>query len=207
MTDYEAKIIQLLKENGNCIDGFNNLLKLGGFNPNTLEKYLKSMKKRHLIEVTEIDRKSKRYCIPNNSFEWTATNFFNEFNSITNDLKTKDPTDKEKILLIASDIRMAFQTLGNIVAIQLYEEHVSRDHTKVQEIEKLKSDIWKRIELNLEQLSVNDRIKVLSALITKPTPPLSLDEYRKTHQSSSKIPTGTIRATLKIVPPSEKGAS
>lgn len=204
MTDYEAKIIQLLKENCNCIDGFNNLLKLGRFNPNTLEKYLKSMKKRHLIEVTEIDRKSKRYCIPNDSFEWTATNFFKEFDSITNDLKTKDLTDKEMILLIASDIRLAFQTLGNIVAIQLYEAHVSQDDKKVQAVEDLKRDLWKRIELNLRQLSVNDRIKVLSALITKPTPPLSLDEYRKTHQPSSKIPTGAIHATLKIVPPSEK---
>ena len=186
MTDYEARIIQLLKENGNCIDGFNNLLKLGGFHPNTLEKYVKSMKKHHLIEITEIDKKRKRYCIPNDNFEWTVTDFFKEFNSITNDLKTKDLTDKEKVLLIASDIRLAFQTLGNIVAVQLYEAHVSQDDKKVQAVEDLKRDLWRRIELNLKQLSVNDRIKVLSTLITKPTPPLSLDEYRKTHPLESK---------------------
>lgn len=179
MRNYEYEIIELLKTHGNCIDGFNNLQEWGNFHPNTLVKYLKSMKKRDLIVITEIGKQRKRYCIPNNEFVWSGDDFYDVFNSLKKDLEKNDITNEEENFLMGSMIRLAFQTIGNVDVYTLYEKYVNHNEKKKRNIEKFKKNLWKEIDLYLQTLPLNDRLKVLTSLVTKPSKPIGLNEYRK----------------------------
>lgn len=179
MRDYEHEILELLKSNGNCVDGFNNIQKWGNFHPNTLVKYLKIMKKKGLIEVTEVNKQRKRYCIPNNNFDWSGNNFYDIFNLLNRDHNRTSITEKEKNFLKGAIMRLAFQTVSNVEVLLLYEKYVNHDKKNREEINQFKKKLWAQIDSCLKELPVNDRLKVLTSLIVQPSKPLGLNEYRK----------------------------
>ncbi len=184
MRNYEHEIIELLKSHGNCIDGFNNLQEWGDFHPNTLVKYLKIMKKKGSIEITELNKQKKRYCIPDNDFAWSGGEFYDRFNQLKSDLDRKDIVEKEHNFLISSMIRLAFQTIANVEVYQLYEKYVNYNSKTDRQIELFKKRLRKQVDLYLQFLPVNDKLKVLTSLITKPSKPIGLNEYRRTSSHS-----------------------
>lgn len=184
MRNYEDEILELLKSNGNCIDGFNNLQRLGNFHPNTLVKYLKTMKKNGLIEVTEANKQRKKYCIPNNNFEWSGDDFYHISNIMHRDRERKDITKKELTFLTGSIVRLTFQTLCKVEVYLLCEKYVNHNTKHEKEMEQVKKKLWKDLDFCIKFLSADDRLKVLTSLMVKPSRPVGLDEYRKTNPVS-----------------------
>ena len=178
--NYQTEILKILKTNGGCITGFNRLLKMGNFHPNTLAKYLKEMSKQKLITITKTDvrNKQRRYCIINLDIENSFKELTADFKSIENDLAKKDLTSDEKTFLLGNYARLAFYKYQGLDAAKLYSEYVILDKIKIRAIEVERERLWEMITDTILKAPYTDRTRIIHSLFESPTEILSLEQYR-----------------------------
>lgn len=145
------------------------------------------MQKRHLIEVTKFDKQRKRYCIVRHDFEEFMTDYMSDFKPIEKDLKRKDLTNDERVLLIGNDIRLAYYKFDSLNVGRLYQEYVHQNKEKIELVERAKKVLWNRIQEKIRMLSENDKKGVLDTLLTTSLDMLSLTDYRKMRSRSNII--------------------
>ena len=166
-SNYEDEIIEILKELGGCVTGFNKLKKMrktGEFNSNYLRDYLDKLQNDGKITYEKVKHRD-RYCIKNFDFDNEFKKFTTDLEKIETKLFRKDLKNEERLVLSSQYMNLAMKKYKSIIIGQLYDKSITKSKTKFQQKENAKKKIWNSMKICLSSLKEEDRIKVLDSLL------------------------------------------